>query len=57
MFEQFELELLAEALKFRLIHGGFNRHGEGVGTPAHKGALNELADKVVSLQEAKQDED
>ena len=55
MFTQAELELLAEALNWRMEHGSFSKSLQhDFNTEAHRIALNHLANKVVSLQEAKQ---
>lgn len=60
MFTQSELEFLAEALDYRLKLGEFsgkNSQGDKFGTLEHRQSLNNLADKVVSFQEAEQEDD
>lgn len=57
MFTQAELELLAEALDWRLKHGEFSKSLKThFNTEAHKIALTDLAEKVVLMQEAEQNE-
>lgn len=60
MFTQYELNILAEALNWRIYTGDFSGKDavpdEYFGTPSHEDDLNKLADKVVSLQEAEQDD-
>ncbi len=54
-FTPAELELLAEALNYRIQQGDFSKSLKThFNTEAHKIALNHLADKVVSMQEADQ---
>ncbi len=62
MFTPFELMLLAEALTWRINYGAFDERDSKkkdeivFDSPEHEKALNELADKVVSFQEADQDD-
>ena len=56
MFTQEELELLAEALNYRINNGDFNQKDGKFETAKHKADLNHLADKVVSFQENSDDE-
>jgi len=56
MFDQEELNLLAEALNWRINNGDFSQVNGEFNTTNHKADLNELADKVVSMQEAEQED-
>lgn len=51
MFIQEELELLAEAVNWRINNGDFSRQDGEFETAKHKDTLNALANKVVSYQE------